>query len=522
MAKETIIHEEPMPAQKQSLFLLETQRPDPFTLVIFGATGDLTARKLLPALYGLWQGGFMPESFAVVGVGRRDKNDDLFREEMRTAIAKSRPDPPAASDGWNGFLKRIFYYRADFTSAEGMKGIATRLENLEAEQNLPGNRLVYLATDPKYYSPIIEGAARGGILNEDMKSPWGRVVIEKPFGHDLKSALELDRRILSVLVPDQIYRIDHYLGKETVQNLLAFRFGNAIFEPLMDRQYVDHVQITVAETIGMEGRRGAYYDHAGAIRDVAQNHLLQLLALVAMDPPATFKARDIEDAKLKVLRNIAARKVVRGQYGSGPFQGEAVRAYRDEDAVAPDSNTETFAALRVELENWRWSGTPFLLRTGKRLARRVTEIAIQFKLPPLRLFRTVECVGDFCDLTDMQPNVLVFRIQPDEGISLSFSAMRPGMNVYLHPVRFEFDYGESFGKILPDAYERLLLDALRGDPTLFIRSDVLEASWEFIAPILDGWQASPPPIFPNYTPGSWGPSEADSLTQGCQGGWRRP
>ncbi|MGD0383930.1 MAG: glucose-6-phosphate dehydrogenase, partial [Thermoguttaceae bacterium] len=337
MAKETIIHEEPTPAQKQSPFVLETQRPDPFTLIIFGATGDLTTRKLLPAFFGLWQGGFMPESFAVVGVGRRDKNDDLFREEMRTAIAKSRPDSPAASDGWNGFLNRMFYHRADFTSVEGMKGIATRLGNLEAEQNLPGNRLVYLATDPKYYGPIIEGAARGGIINEYMKSPWGRVVIEKPFGQDLKSALELDRRILSVLVPDQIYRIDHYLGKETVQNLLAFRFGNAIFEPLMDRQYVDHVQITVAETIGMEGRRGAYYDHAGAIRDVAQNHLLQLLALVAMDPPATLKARDIEDAKLKLLRNIAARKVVRGQYGSGTFQGEAVRAYRDEDAVAPDS-----------------------------------------------------------------------------------------------------------------------------------------------------------------------------------------
>jgi glucose-6-phosphate 1-dehydrogenase len=522
MPTTTIIHEEATPALKESPFLLEVQRPDPFALVIFGATGDLTARKLLPALYGLWHAGFLPELFAIIGIGRRDKNDALFREEMRTAISKSRQDLPTATNGWKDFLDHIFYYRADFTTAEGMKGIAQGLEKLEAEQNLPGNRLVYLATDPEYFGPIIEGVAGAKILTQEMERPWARVVIEKPFGGDLKSALELDRQMLSFLRPDQVYRIDHYLGKETVQNLLAFRFGNAIFEPLLNRGYVDHIQITVAETIGMEGRRGAYYDHAGAIRDVVQNHMLQLLSLVAMEPPATLKARDIEDSKLKVLRNMVSRRVVRGQYGAGTLQGEAIRAYRDEEAVARDSNTETFTALRVELENWRWSGVPFLLRTGKRLARHVTEIAIQFKLPPLRLFRTLECVGDFCDLTDMQPNVLVFRIQPDEGISLSFSAMRPGMNVYLHPVRFEFDYGKSFGKSLPDAYERLLLDSLRGDPTLFIRSDVLEASWEFITPILEEWQTAAPPNFSNYAPGSWGPAEADSLTFGCEGGWRRP
>ncbi len=263
MATATVIHEEAIPGLEQSLFLQEVQKPDPFTIVIFGATGDLTSRKLLPALYGLWQARFLPETFAIVGIGRRDKNNDIFREEMRAAIAKSRQDSPAASGGWNGFLDHIFYQRADFTTAEGMQGICGGLKTLEAEQNLPGNRLVYLATDPEYFGPIIEGAARAGIVNEEMKSPWGRVVIEKPFGYDLKSAMELDRGILSFLRPDQIYRIDHYLGKETVQNLVAFRFGNAIFEPLLDRQYVDHVQITVAETIGMEGRRGAYYDHAG-------------------------------------------------------------------------------------------------------------------------------------------------------------------------------------------------------------------------------------------------------------------
>jgi glucose-6-phosphate 1-dehydrogenase len=522
MSTATVIHEQATPVPMQSAFIVHEQKPDPFTIVIFGATGDLAARKLLPSLYGLWQARFLPEAFAIVGIGRRDKNDEVFREEVRTAIAKSRPDAPTDGGGWNGFLDKVFYHRADFSSADGMRGIEAGLKTLEREQNLPGNRLLYLATDPEYFGPIVHESVKAGLITGEMKSPWGRVVVEKPFGHDLESALDLDRQMLSFLRPDQIYRIDHYLGKETVQNLLAFRFGNAIFEPLLDRQYVDHVQITVAETIGMEGRRGAYYDHAGAIRDVAQNHLLQLLALVAMEPPATLKARDLQDSKLKLLRSIVARKVVRGQYGGGMLAGEAVRAYRDEEAVARDSNTDTFVAMRVELENWRWSGIPFLLRTGKRMPRRVTEIAIQFKLPPLRLFRTVECVGDFCDLTDMQPNVLAFRIQPDEGISLSFSAMRPGMNVYLHPVRFEFDYGKSFGKALPEAYERLLFDALRGDPTLFIRSDVLEASWGFITPILDAWKDAPPPRFPNYAPGSWGPAETDSLAQGCEGGWRRP
>lgn len=498
-----------------SPFVAGVQPPEPFALVIFGATGDLATRKLWPALQSLWRGQFLPPDFVIVGVGRRDKSDEALRREVLTS-------------GDSDFLAHVFYQRADVESDEAMRGLAGRVRELEKQRGLSGNRLFYFATAPDTFDPIVAGLTQTGLVTPELDRPWSRVVIEKPFGHDLASARDLDQQISRMLRPAQIYRIDHYLGKETVQNLLAFRFGNAIFEPLFNRQYVDHVQITVAETVGMEGRRGAYYDTAGALRDIVQNHMLQLLALIAMDPPATLKSCDLHDAKLKVLRNLVplrgkrvAEHVVRGQYGAGTVDGQPVRAYREEESVARDSTTESYVAVRTEVENWRWAGVPFLLRTGKRMPHRVTEIAVQFKLPPLRLFQTVECDGDFCDLSEAQPDILAFRIQPDEGISLSFAAKRPGMQLNVHPVRFEFNYDGAFHQPLPEAYERLLLDALRGDKTLFMHSDELLAAWEFVTPILDAWRETKP-TFPNYAAGSWGPAEANRLTEGISGGWRQP
>jgi len=515
------------PDEKEKKFPFGTpQRPDPFTLVLFGATGDLAGRKLMPAFANLWRNGFLPESCAFIGVGRRETTDDSFRNTVRSAIETQTKQP--VDQCVNDFLSHVYFCRSDVTTGS-LADLGSRVGQIEQQLRLPGNRLFYLATDPKLFAPIVKELARTGLVRRDQEQPWSRLVIEKPFGHDLNSAVALDRDLLQDLRPDQIYRIDHYLGKETVQNLLAFRFGNAIFEPLFNRQHVDHVQITVAETVGMEGKRGAYYDTAGALRDVVQNHMLQLLALTAMDPPATLRSGDISDAKLTVLNSLVPPCaadvpgcVVRGQYRSGAIDGKTVHSYHDEDGVDRSSKTETFVALRTSVENWRWAGVPFLLRTGKRMHRRVTEIAIQFKLPPLQLFRTLECVGDVCDLTDAHPSILAFRIQPDEGISLSFSAKRPGMNLNLHPVRFAFDFDHTFSLTLPEAYERLILDALRGDATLFTRSDEVESAWRFVTPILDAWKNSPLPTLTTYEAGSWGPGEADRLLEGLSGGWRKP
>jgi glucose-6-phosphate 1-dehydrogenase len=499
-----------------SPFLAGIKLPGPFTLVLFGATGDLAARKLFPSLAGLFASGFLPSDFTILGIGRKPKTDDAFRKEVAGSLAEFRRD----GAGTEEFLAHIAYQPADANEPESFPPLAERLAALGKDRE----RVFYLATDPQFFAPIAAGLASADLLSQGT----ARVVIEKPFGHDLDSALALDRDLAQFLKPEQLYRIDHYLGKDTVQNLLAFRFGNALFEPLFHRQHIDHVQITVAETVGMEGKRGSFYDRAGALRDVMQNHMLQLLALITMEPPATLSARDITDAKLLSLRSLvpidkksSARRAVRAQYAAGTIDGEPARGYREEEGVAPDSRTETYVALHAEIENWRWAGVPFLLRTGKRLARRVTEIAISFKLPPLRLFRTLECTGDFCDLTDAQPNVLSFQIQPQEGIAISFSAKRPGMSLDLNRVCLTFDYRSAFQKPLPEAYERLLLDALRGDPSLFMRSNELEASWRFVTPILKAWAAdeSPPPT---YAASSWGPSEASQLPKAVGTSWRQP
>jgi glucose-6-phosphate 1-dehydrogenase len=501
----------------------------PAVMVIFGATGDLTARKLLPALFGLHAGGYLPQEMAIVGVGRRMKSDDQFRADVQQALAKFRADAAERGEVLQRFLARLFYHCADFGKREGMLDLRQRIEDLERRRRLPGNRLFYLATGPDFFATIVESLATAGLAAEPDDRAWKRVVVEKPFGRDLTTARELNVHLLKHLREHQIYRIDHYLGKETVQNLLAFRFGNAIFEPLMNRQFVDHIQITAAETVGMEGRRGAFYDRAGALRDLVQNHLLQILALVAMEPPATMKSRDISDAKLKVLRQLpawtdsqVARHVVRAQYTAGKVAGQPAVGYRQEEGVAADSTTETYVAIRATVENWRWSGVPFLLRTGKCLARRATEVAVHFKQPPLSLFRTVECEGDQCDLAAARPNVISFRIQPNEGIHLTFSTKRPGMNLDLQAVQMDFDYGQSFNKSLPEAYERLLLDALRGDRTLFMNADEVEAAWEFATPILTAWGGAANKGLATYPAGSWGPPDADRLTDGCCAAWRQP
>jgi glucose-6-phosphate 1-dehydrogenase len=511
------------------------QRPnpaaqEPVSFVLFGATGDLSGRKILPALFALWQGGFLPENFIIVGSSISSLSDEQFRDQARQEIQEHGRIKPASADEWSRFAQRLFFQSVNFANADSYRSLEARLAALEKQHGLLGNRLYYLAIAPSFFASVIEQLSAHHLIRRDENGkPWGRVVIEKPFGHDLPSAKALDKDIHRFLDEDQVYRIDHYLGKETVQNLMAFRFSNAIFEPLLNNQFVDHVQITVAETVGMEGSRGAYYDKAGALRDVMQNHVLQLLAYTAMDAPGGLKGVNIRTEKLRILRNLIpltgpdiARWVVRGQYRAGTVEGKSVPAYRDEVAVAKDSNTEVYVALRVQLDTWRWAGVPFLLRTGKRLPSRVTEIAVRFKDRALRHPGQYAIEHDGCDLCGAEANVLVFRIQPDEGISLSFLTKRPGLGFALRPVRMDFDYERSFKVGLPEAYERLILDAIKGFPLLFMRSEEVDAQWTFITPILEAWQKQPLPAFPNYDAGTWGPAEAERLLEGCHGSWRQP
>jgi glucose-6-phosphate 1-dehydrogenase len=500
------------------------------SILIFGASGDLTSRKLIPALFRLSQQEYLTPHSPVIGVARREKTHEQFRAEMKETVKARLGTDGFDESKWNLFEKQLFYHQLDISTPTDYAELNTAAREIETElgANSDQARVVYLATTPDLFASAVEGLHVAGMIPPREQDSQLRVVVEKPFGRDLKSAQELTFQLARRLQENQIYRIDHYLGKETVQNILLFRFGNAIFEPLLNRNHVDHIQITVAESQGMEGARGGYYDTSGALRDVLQNHVLQLLCLIAMDPPSLFQAREIRDEKMKVIQALRPGSsgpignwAVRGQYTEGLVNRQPALGYREEERVNPASNRETYVAMRVAIDNWRWAGVPFFLRTGKRMPKQFTEVAIQFKNPPLNLFSTVECEGDLCNLVENRPNQLILRIQPHEAISLRFSTKRPGMNYQVQPVSMDFDYEDHFDTHLPEAYERLLVDVMRGDSTLFTRSDELEAAWRFVTPILETWEGSPAaPEF--YPAGTWGPSTADRLISETKAVWRTP
>ncbi|MFQ5664427.1 MAG: glucose-6-phosphate dehydrogenase [Terriglobia bacterium] len=488
-------------------------RPGPCAIVVFGASGDLTARKLIPALYDLCQAGRLPESFYIVGLARREWSSDKFRQQMRTAVDQHARFPPTQAAAWDKFAARLHYQCLDANNADSYQRLRARLEELDPTWGTPGNYVFYLAVAPHLYPIIVEHLGRAGLAATGApQRGWRRIVIEKPFGHDRASARRLNLQVRAVFQEEQVYRIDHYLGKETVQNLMVFRFANGIFEPIWNRNFIDHVQISVVEELGVEERAG-YYEQAGAVRDMIQNHLLQLLCLVAMEPPASFEATPVRQEKLKVLRALRpllASQVdqfaVRGQYGPGQLNAAAVPGYRQEKGVKPDSATETFAAVKFQIENWRWAGVPFWVRTGKRLPKKSSVIAVQFRDAPLHLFACTP-------MGPCEPNRLTVRLQPNEGIGLRFIAKEPGLQVVGRPVEMDFGYGAAFPGESPSAYETLLLDCLEGDPMLFARGDWVENAWELLTPLLEAWAAKPPADFPNYAAGTWGPRQADALLE---------
>jgi glucose-6-phosphate 1-dehydrogenase len=483
--------------------------PDPCVLVIFGASGDLTHKKLMPALYSLAFRQLMPRRFAIVGVARSEGTDDTWREDMKQAVQQHARDE-FRHDIWDELSANMRYLSADFSDTDGADQLDTIVAQCNEQYDLGGNRVYYLAVPPPAFPAIVEALGK-----RRSTTGWTRLIVEKPFGHDLASARELNRILWEHFDESEIFRIDHYLGKETVQNMLALRFANGVFEPIWNRQFIDHVQITVAESIGIEGRAG-YYENAGAIRDIFQNHLLQLLALTAMEPPIDFKSDSVHSEKVKVLKALhtpGPKSVVRGQYGRGYVEGEEVPAYREEQGVASDSMTETFVAAKLFVDNWRWADTPFYVRMGKRLARRETTIAIQFKRAPHPPFEETAAEG-------LRPNVLLVHVQPDEGVSLAIGAKVPGQGMTIRTVHMDFLYGGAFRTGMPEAYERLILDTMLGDGTLFTRADEVEEQWLLVDAIVAAWQRDRP-AFPNYAAGTWGPPSSEELLHRDGRSWRR-
>ena len=496
------------------------RRVPPCAIVIFGASGDLSKRKLLPSLYRLFYERRISQNFAVIGSSRTPMSDDEFRNKMRESVSKFLEDAPFDEDVWKSFAQTLFYVPGDINKPESYEDLREKLDEVEKSHQTAGNVLFYLSTQPSYYA---EAVLALGEHKLNHGNGWRRIIIEKPFGHDLQSARKLNEEIHKVFDESEVYRIDHYLGKETVQNILAFRFGNSMFEPLWNRRYVDNVQITAAESIGVEGR-GGYYQEAGALRDMIQNHLSQVMATVAMEPPSVFDASNVRDERAKLLRAVRIVKpdqvsqyAVAGQYGPAHVGGQNLPGFRQEPSVSPDAQTDTYAAVTFLIDNWRWAGVPFYIRSGKRMPKRVTDIAIQFKAPPLGLFTQETKAGP----REVRPNLLVVRIQPEEGISLRFLSKSPGSGMRVRPVSMDFNYGSSFGERTPTAYETLLVDAMVGDPTLYTRQDMVDASWQIVQPILDVW-AHTKFDFPNYPAGSWGPKASDEMLARQGHVWRIP